>query len=55
MSCDGVLHSHRILKTIKKLVINKKLAVLFNTFSKQTFIFYFYCQKQFCEQFLMLF
>ena len=51
MVCDGVVHSHRVLKTVKMSVINKKFVVLSNTFSKQNFMFYFYFQKQFCEQF----
>ena len=36
-------------------VINNKLALLSNKFSKQKLLFYFYCQKQFFEQFLCCF
>ena len=52
MVCDGVLHSHTILKTLKMSVKNNKLARLSIKFSNQKFMFHLYCQKQFCEQFL---
>ena len=54
MVCDGILYGHRILKTVN-IVSCMSVAVLSNKFSKQKFMFYFYCQKQFCEQFLCCF
>ena len=45
MVCDGVLHSHRILKTVKRSVKNNKLDVLSNIFSKQNILFCFFCQN----------
>ena len=48
MVCDGVLHSHRILKTVKMSVTNNKLTVLSNKFSKQKFMFYKFCDKILC-------
>ena len=45
MVCDGVLNSQRILKTVKRAVINNKLAVLSNKFSKQKFTCFIFIVK----------
>ena len=52
-SVFGKSFAKPLAKAFRK-TYNNKLAVLSNKFSKQTFMF-FYCQKQFCEQFLCCF
>ena len=41
MLCNGVLHSHRIFKTVKLSVTNNKLAVLSNKFRMKNLCYIF--------------
>ena len=47
MVCDGVLHSNRILKTLKMSVISIKYI-----FKAKIYVLFLLSKKKFCEQFL---